>query len=126
MINISESVLKPLIPHSLDAIIQNGQKHLRRVYPRGTRIESGNLNPLLYWRAGSHFPALNWQDFDEGVQLNEAMFSGTGGWVLKPAGLRDAGGQKDGKVRVQVEIGGLSARALAFCCSSPSCLIGLP
>ena len=30
--------------------------------------------------------ALNWQRWDEGMMLNDAMFDGTGGWVLKPAG----------------------------------------
>lgn len=28
--------------------------------------------------------ALNWQKIDEGVMLNEGMFAGSGGWVLKP------------------------------------------
>lgn len=28
--------------------------------------------------------ALNWQSWDEGTMLNEAMFAGEHGWVLKP------------------------------------------
>ena len=32
--------------------------------------------------------ALNWQSVDEGVMLNEAMFAGEQGWVLKPPGYR--------------------------------------
>ena len=34
--------------------------------------------------AGSQVAALNWQRYDKGVQINEAMFVGSGGWVLKP------------------------------------------
>ena len=31
--------------------------------------------------------ALNWQKSDKGVMLNEGMFAGSGGWVLKPDAL---------------------------------------
>ncbi|KAJ7879082.1 hypothetical protein B0H14DRAFT_3435317 [Mycena olivaceomarginata] len=40
------------------------------------------------WRAGGHIPALNWQRYDAGTQLNEGLFVGSPGWVLKPARLR--------------------------------------
>lgn len=30
--------------------------------------------------------AMNWQNMDEGMMLNEAMFAGEDGWVLKPPG----------------------------------------
>ena len=69
MINISESALAALIPHSLDALIANAQRHLRRVYPRGTRIESSNPDPLASWSSGSQIAALNWQRYDLGVQV---------------------------------------------------------
>jgi hypothetical protein len=32
--------------------------------------------------------ALNWQDCDKGIMLNEGMFAGTGGFMLKPAAFR--------------------------------------
>lgn len=32
--------------------------------------------------------ALNWQSCDKGMMLNEGMFAGEGGWVLKPPGYR--------------------------------------
>ncbi|KAJ7879087.1 hypothetical protein B0H14DRAFT_2710567 [Mycena olivaceomarginata] len=54
------------------------------------RIRSGNLDPLArVWRAGGHIPALNCQRYDAGMQLNEGLFVGSPGWVLKPARLRD-------------------------------------
>lgn len=32
--------------------------------------------------------ALNWQKWDAGMMLNEAMFADSGGWMLKPDGYR--------------------------------------
>jgi phosphatidylinositol phospholipase C delta len=56
--------------------------------------------------------ALNWQTFDLALQLNEALFSGHGGWVLKPPSLRAEPGQepekskRGGKVKMELEIVG--------------------
>ena len=60
-----------------------------RVYPKGLRISSSNLDPSVFWRKGVQMVALNWQSCDEGMMLNEGMFAGTGGWVLKPPGYRN-------------------------------------
>ena len=38
-------------PHHLDLITLT-QRHLTRVYPRGIRQDSSNLNPLFYWTYG--------------------------------------------------------------------------
>ncbi|KAL5480323.1 hypothetical protein ACEPAI_1593 [Sanghuangporus weigelae] len=110
LINISESALLSLLPHSLSSLITHGQRHLRRVYPRGTRIMSGNLDPLAAWRAGSHFAALNRQEFDKGMQINEAMFVGSQGWVPKPSRLRVTGGEREEeRVGLAADIVGLSS-----------------
>ncbi|KAF5018500.1 hypothetical protein F66182_9505 [Fusarium sp. NRRL 66182] len=67
----------------------NHNKHfLMRTYPWGLRIGSSNLDPSLFWRKGIQVVALNWQNWDEGMMLNEGMFAGTGGYVLKPQGYR--------------------------------------
>jgi len=47
-------------------------------------VGSSNQEPLVAWRMGAQLVALNWQKFDVGMMLNEALFSGTGGMVLKP------------------------------------------
>lgn len=59
-----------------------------RAYPKGMRLNSSNLNPSVFWRAGVQIVALNWQRWDGGMMQNEAMFAGTAGWVLKPPGYR--------------------------------------
>ncbi|CAM1505453.1 Fc.00g110900.m01.CDS01 [Cosmosporella sp. VM-42] len=67
----------------------NHNKHfLMRTYPWGLRIGSSNLDPSVFWRKGIQVVALNWQKWDEGMMLNEGMFAGTGGYVLKPEGWR--------------------------------------
>ncbi|KAK6352667.1 Phospholipase C [Orbilia blumenaviensis] len=66
-------------------------RYLMRVYPSGWRITSRNFDPLTFWRRGVQMVALNWQTYDTGVQLNDAMFasiSDRAGYVLKPSELR--------------------------------------
>jgi hypothetical protein len=71
---------------------RSAQNFLMRTYPHGLRISSSNLNPLNFWRDGVQMVALNWQKCDKGMMLNEGMFAGEGGWVLKPPGFRGSNG----------------------------------
>ncbi|KAK5993944.1 1-phosphatidylinositol 4,5-bisphosphate phosphodiesterase 1 [Cladobotryum mycophilum] len=102
----------------------HNMRYLMRVYPDGTRLASSNFDPLAYWRRGVQMAALNWQTFDLGMQLNQAMFEGgrdSSGYVLKPTELRDiqvlpyntdiADGKKERSV-VSFGIDVLSARQL--------------
>ncbi|KAM3084592.1 hypothetical protein ACMFMG_001304 [Clarireedia jacksonii] len=59
-----------------------------RAFPAGSRVDSSNLDPSVFWRKGVQMVALNWQTLDEGMMLNDGMFSGSKGWVLKPPGYR--------------------------------------
>ncbi|KAH0836177.1 hypothetical protein AYO21_08620 [Fonsecaea monophora] len=91
LINVSESGLKDHMPAENDKIARHNARHLMRVYPKGTRISSRNLKPVQFWGIGAQVCALNWQTFGASIQLNEALFSGTDGYVLKPAALRAGG-----------------------------------
>ncbi|KAH6995883.1 PLC-like phosphodiesterase [Ilyonectria sp. MPI-CAGE-AT-0026] len=91
LINVSESGLGALLPEHNEAISKHNAHHLMRVFPKGTRISSGNLKPAAYWGIGAQICALNLQNFGTSNQLNEALFSGTDGYVLKPAALRAGG-----------------------------------
>lgn len=69
------------------ALYRHNMRYLMRVYPNGGRITSSNFDPLIYWKRGVQMAALNWQTFDMGMQLNQAMFDGgtdKSGYVLKP------------------------------------------
>ncbi|EHA18183.1 hypothetical protein ASPNIDRAFT_207992 [Aspergillus niger ATCC 1015] len=70
---------------------KHNRKYLTRVYPSGFRLRSSNFDPLKFWRRGVQMAALNWQTYDVGMQLNQAMYAaGTDrtGYVLKPESLR--------------------------------------
>jgi phosphatidylinositol phospholipase C, delta len=103
LINISESGLRKLLPHSLDGLVSHASKYMRRCYPRGTRVRSSNMDPLPVWRAGTQVAALNMQAWDLGTQLNAALFEGSQGWVLKPESLR-GGQRRSGEVTFKVEV----------------------
>ncbi|KAK3708421.1 hypothetical protein LTR37_011517 [Vermiconidia calcicola] len=109
LINVSESGLGGLMPKMSEQISKHNAKHLMRVYPKGTRISSRNLNPVPFWGVGAQICALNWQTFDASLQLNEALFAGTDGWALKPAALRAEGSGNLGngkKKRLRLKIAG--------------------
>lgn len=67
-------------------LFHHNTHYLMRAYPSGLRISSSNLSPPLFWGLGAQIVALNWQQTDEGMMLNEGMFAGTGGYILKPEG----------------------------------------
>lgn len=71
LINMSESGVSKLLPESTAAISKHNAHHLMRVYPKGTRIFSRNLNACTFWGVGAQVAALNWQTFDAAMQLNE-------------------------------------------------------
>ncbi|KAK4945303.1 hypothetical protein LTR10_015462 [Elasticomyces elasticus] len=91
LINISETGLQAHLPAESDKIARHNAHNMMRVYPKGTRINSNNLNPVPFWAVGAHICALNWQTFAAPLQLNEALFAGSDGFVLKPAELRSGG-----------------------------------
>lgn len=74
------------------ALFAHNRDFLMRIYPHGMRVDSSNFDPVTFWRAGVQVVALNWQSWDVGMILNEGMFAGSDGYVLKPEGyLSDRG-----------------------------------
>ncbi|KAF9770443.1 hypothetical protein IL306_012022 [Fusarium sp. DS 682] len=74
-----------------------GTQHLVRVYPDPNRVDSSNFDPLQCWRHGVQMAALNCQTDDFYMSLNEAMFHGTSGYVLKTP-------PEPRQIRVQVDV----------------------
>ncbi|KAF2734448.1 PLC-like phosphodiesterase [Polyplosphaeria fusca] len=111
LINVSEVGLKSHFPEHSALIARHNAQHLMRVFPKGTRISSKNLLPVPFWGIGAQICALNWQTFGASSQLNEALFSGSGGYVLKPAALREGGSGKlstGRKKKLTLHVGGAS------------------
>ncbi|BEI89779.1 uncharacterized protein CcaverHIS019_0211410 [Cutaneotrichosporon cavernicola] len=108
LINISETGLAAHLPTNTDKVSAHNAKHLMRVYPKGTRISSKNLRPVPFWGIGAQVCALNWQTFGAAMQLNEALFYGTDGYVLKPSYRRHgATGKPSGrKKRLTLRVAG--------------------
>lgn len=101
LVNISESKIHS---YPLSALWAHAQHHLRRVFPKGTRIGSSNMDLVRCWRNGSHVVSVNWQEYDRGMQINEAMFVGTDGWLHKPNI-----DEPKRKVRLVLTVAGVSA-----------------
>ncbi|KAG9197880.1 hypothetical protein G6514_000772 [Epicoccum nigrum] len=86
--SLSEPAVIELHNRSPLELFKHNKDFLMRMYPAGTRVDSLNFDPNLFWRMGIQVAALNWQTLDVGMMLNHGMFSGTDGYVLKPKGYR--------------------------------------
>jgi len=86
--SIGENQIMELHEKKRTEMFAHNRDYFMRAYPAGFRIDSSNLDPSVFWRKGVQMVALNWQNLDEGVMLNEGMFAGEHGWVLKPPGYR--------------------------------------
>lgn len=84
--SISENRILELVNSKYHELFSHNRHFFMRAYPKGLRFDSSNLDPSKFWRKGVQMVAMNWQSWDEGMMLNEAMFSGEHGWVLKPPG----------------------------------------
>ena len=43
------------------ALFEHNKNFLMRVFPKSTRINSSNVDPIFHWRTGAQMVALNWQ-----------------------------------------------------------------
>ena len=86
--SIGEGQILDLYEKKRDVMFAHNRDYFMRAYPAGYRVDSSNLDPSMFWRKGVQMVALNWQNCDEGMMLNEGMFAGEHGWVLKPPGYR--------------------------------------
>lgn len=114
LINISESSCARLLPSRLSNLISHSCDHFRRIFPKGSRIGSSNFDPAKFWRTGSQVASMNWQVYDKGMQINEAMFIGSPGWVPKPKFMRKSAKdieplKRHGKEKLRIEIVGASS-----------------
>ncbi|GIY67231.1 1-phosphatidylinositol 4,5-bisphosphate phosphodiesterase classes I and II [Caerostris darwini] len=75
--------------HPVEFVNYN-KRQLSRIYPKGTRVDSSNYMPQVFWNAGCQMVALNYQTLDLGMQLNLGIFEYNGrcGYLLKPDFMR--------------------------------------
>ncbi|KAM9424194.1 1-phosphatidylinositol 4,5-bisphosphate phosphodiesterase beta-3 [Pholidichthys leucotaenia] len=77
--------------------VEYNKKQLSRIYPKGTRVDSSNYMPHLFWNVGCQMVALNFQTPDLPMQLNMGVFeyNGGSGYLLKPEFMRRSDKQFD-------------------------------
>ncbi|XP_078714480.1 1-phosphatidylinositol 4,5-bisphosphate phosphodiesterase beta-1 isoform X1 [Lampetra fluviatilis] len=70
--------------------VEYNKCQLSRIYPKGTRVDSSNYMPQVFWNAGCQLVALNYQTMDLAMQLNIGMFeyNRRSGYILKPEFMR--------------------------------------
>ncbi|KAJ8338049.1 hypothetical protein SKAU_G00370150 [Synaphobranchus kaupii] len=70
--------------------VEYNKKQMSRIYPKGTRVDSSNYMPQLFWNVGCQMVALNFQTLDLPMQLNMGVFeyNGHSGYLLKPEFMR--------------------------------------
>ena len=109
--SLSENKMHTIHPDPANgpALFKHNKNFLMRVFPKGTRISSSNVDPTFHWRQGAQMVALNWQKLDKGMMLNQGMFAGTHGWVLKPDGYRT---ERPDQVLIDKSPGGPAKRTL--------------
>lgn len=90
VLSMSENrILDMYHKHHRDVFVHN-KRYFMRAFPNVRRIDSSNPDPSLFWRKGVQMVALNWQNLDEGMMVNEGMFADEKGWVLKPPGYQSS------------------------------------
>ncbi|XP_058149896.1 1-phosphatidylinositol 4,5-bisphosphate phosphodiesterase beta-2 isoform X2 [Dasypus novemcinctus] len=70
--------------------VDYNKRQMSRIYPKGTRMDSSNYLPQMFWNAGCQMVALNFQTMDLPMQQNMALFefNGQSGYLLKHEFMR--------------------------------------
>ena len=55
--------------------VNYNKRQLSRIYPKGTRADSSNFMPQIFWNSGCQLVSLNFQTSDLPMQLNQVKFS---------------------------------------------------
>ncbi|EGG20225.1 phosphoinositide-specific phospholipase C [Cavenderia fasciculata] len=86
MHSFSEAKVKELVKaNGTYSFIDMFTRRQLRVFPKGTRVNSSNYDPVPGWTMGAQIVALNQQTSSEPMWLNAGMFADNGGcgYVLK-------------------------------------------
>ncbi|XP_075860357.1 1-phosphatidylinositol 4,5-bisphosphate phosphodiesterase beta-2 isoform X1 [Microcebus murinus] len=79
-----------LLSKSAVQFVDYNKRQMSRIYPKGTRMDSSNYMPQMFWNAGCQMVALNFQTMDLPMQQNMALFefNGQSGYLLKHEFMR--------------------------------------
>ncbi|KYO28337.1 1-phosphatidylinositol 4,5-bisphosphate phosphodiesterase beta-2 [Alligator mississippiensis] len=79
-----------LLTKSPVQFVEYNKRQMSRIYPKGTRMDSSNYMPQMFWNVGCQMVALNFQTLDLPMQQNMALFefNGQSGYLLKHEFMR--------------------------------------
>ncbi|KAL2500503.1 Phosphoinositide phospholipase C 2 [Forsythia ovata] len=92
-VSLNEEKLENAVKTHGTDIVRFTQRNLMRVYPKASRIDSSNFNPLNGWMHGAQMVAFNMQGHGRSLWLMQGMFRANGGcgYVKKPEFLLKVG-----------------------------------
>ncbi|KAL6987813.1 1-phosphatidylinositol phosphodiesterase [Sarracenia purpurea var. burkii] len=85
-ISLNEQKLENIADTNGTDIVRFTQRNILRVYPKATRWDSSNYDPITGWMHGAQMVAFNMQGYGKYLWLMHGMFRGNGGcgYVKKP------------------------------------------
>ncbi|KAI3939091.1 hypothetical protein MKX01_001959 [Papaver californicum] len=92
-LSMSEQELEKAAKTHGKAIVRFTQRNILRVYPKGTRFNSSNYNPLIGWMHGAQMVAFSMQGYGRSLWVMQGLFKANGGcgYVKKPDFLMKGG-----------------------------------
>ncbi|XP_076983558.1 1-phosphatidylinositol 4,5-bisphosphate phosphodiesterase beta-2 isoform X2 [Tamandua tetradactyla] len=88
--SFTELKASELLSKAAVQFVDYNKRQMSRIYPKGTRVDSSNYMPQMFWNAGCQMVALNFQTMDLPMQQNMALFefNGQSGYLLKHEFMR--------------------------------------
>uniref|UniRef100_A0AAF5D508 1-phosphatidylinositol 4,5-bisphosphate phosphodiesterase n=1 Tax=Strongyloides stercoralis TaxID=6248 RepID=A0AAF5D508_STRER len=79
-----------LLKNEGEQFVEHNKRQITRVFPKGSRIDSSNFMPLMFFCSACQMVAINFQTPDLPFQINSSFFETNGncGYVLKPQNMR--------------------------------------
>ncbi|XP_010541456.1 PREDICTED: phosphoinositide phospholipase C 1 isoform X2 [Tarenaya hassleriana] len=92
-ISMSELWLETLVKTRATDLVRFTQKNMLRIFPKTTRIDSSNYDPLVGWTHGAQMVAFNMQGYGKHLWIMQGMFRANGGcgYLKKPDILLSTG-----------------------------------
>ncbi|TKR87091.1 hypothetical protein L596_011554 [Steinernema carpocapsae] len=90
MYSMNETKAIDLLKQHAERFVNHNKRQITRVFPRGSRVDSSNFMPMVFWNCGCQMAAVNLQTADVPNQVNFAFFeqNGKSGYILKPPCMR--------------------------------------
>jgi len=91
MSSFAEGKVNHIVLKNPKEFVHYNKFQLSRIYPKGTRFDSSNYDPIPSWNCGAQVVALNYQTGATPIWINNGKYleNGLTGFVLKPKFLRD-------------------------------------